>query len=162
MRTFPKLWLGLSILLGFIWIYPIQTSFLRSLDWILAGPAIDFEATIDQGIIPSFLWLWLCCIFALCWWMLRTRSSRPLNNAEVRATQAFWWRITSLLVAIGLLFQFFFTFVTDYKIPFPGRMLLTFFVILDVLLLFWLPTLLASPRSYRLVVPGAVRLFGGR
>ena len=36
------------------------------------------------------------------------------------------------------------------------------FVVLDVALLFWLPTLLASPRSYRFVVPGAVTLFGGR
>ena len=26
----------------------------------------------------------------------------------------------------------------------------------------WLPTLLASPRSHRLVVPGAVTLLGGR
>jgi hypothetical protein len=36
------------------------------------------------------------------------------------------------------------------------------FVIFDVILLFWLPTLLASPKTFRLVVPGAVRLMGGR
>ena len=37
------------------------------------------------------------------------------------------------------------------------------FVLLDVvILLFWLPTLLASPRTYRLVVPGAVTLLGSR
>jgi hypothetical protein len=41
-------------------------------------------------------------------------------------------------------------------------MLLLVFVVFDVLLLFWLPTLLASPRSYRFVVPGAVKLLGGR
>jgi hypothetical protein len=49
-----------------------------------------------------------------------------------------------------------------YPIPPEGWLLLMVFVIIDVVLLFWLPTLLASPRTYRLVVPGAVRLLGGR
>lgn len=43
-----------------------------------------------------------------------------------------------------------------------GWLLLMGFVMLDVILLFWLPTLLASPRTYRLVVPGAVTLLGSR
>lgn len=49
-------------------------------------------------------------------------------------------------------------------LPYPpaGWLLLMVFVIFDVILLFWLPTLLASPKTFRLVVPGAVRLMGGR
>jgi hypothetical protein len=41
-------------------------------------------------------------------------------------------------------------------------MTLLVLVILDVALLFWLPTMLASPKSYRLVVPGALKFLGGR
>jgi hypothetical protein len=51
---------------------------------------------------------------------------------------------------------------TNYPVPPGGWLLLMGFVMLDVILLFWLPTLLASPRTYRFVVPGAVTLLGSR
>ena len=81
-------------------------------------------------------------------------------------------------MVLGWLYQLFFTVfrLADHgararlKVPvrtitpcLPGGwMLLLVFVVFDVLLLFWLPTLLASPRSYRFVVPGAVKFLGGR
>jgi len=49
-----------------------------------------------------------------------------------------------------------------YQVPPEGWAALLVLVILDVGLLFWLPTMLASPKSYRLVVPGALKFFGGR
>jgi hypothetical protein len=49
-----------------------------------------------------------------------------------------------------------------YPLPTGGWVVLLGFVLLDVVLLFWLPTLLASPRTYRLVVPGAVTVLGSR
>jgi hypothetical protein len=41
-------------------------------------------------------------------------------------------------------------------------MVLFMFVILDVAILFWIPSLISSPRNYRLVVPGATKFLGGR
>jgi len=47
-------------------------------------------------------------------------------------------------------------------VPPGGWITLLVLVILDVALLFWLPTMLASPKSYRFVVPGALKYLGGR
>jgi hypothetical protein len=80
-----------------------------------------------------------------------------------------WWLAMCLLVMLGWLYQLFFTVfiwqVRGSPIAPGGWIFLMTFVIFDVILLFWLPTLLASPKSYRLVVPGAIQadqLFGGR
>jgi hypothetical protein len=88
-----------------------------------------------------------------------------------------WWLAATLLVVLGWLYQLLFTVfiwqvrgqsptnvsgMNYFPIPPAGWLLLMVFVIIDVILLFWLPTLLASPKTFRLVVPGAVRLMGGR
>jgi len=104
-------------------------------------------------------------------------NGKPRNAAEVKSMQPRWWISTILLVLLGWLSQLFFTVliwqiqsaspvegsgVNYYPLPAGGWLLVMVFVVLNVLLLFWLPTLLASPRTYRFVVPGAVRLLGGR
>jgi hypothetical protein len=87
-----------------------------------------------------------------------------------------WWIAAGLLTIWGWFFLFWFTVLqwqvtgtspveggpNFYQLPTGGWLLLMFFVVLDVVLLFWLPTLLATPRNYRLVVPGAVKLLGSR
>jgi hypothetical protein len=100
-----------------------------------------------------------------------------MNSAEVREMQPTWWLCAFFLVILGWVYQLFFTILkwqisgtapvegidTNYfQVPPGGWITLLVLVILDVGLLFWLPTMLASPKSYRLVVPGAMRFLGGR
>ena len=73
--------------------------------------------------------------------------------------QPMWWIAAGLLSAFGWLCLSWFTIfqwqVTgqggSYPVPPGGMLLLLVFVLIDVVLLFWLPTLLASPRTYRFV-----------
>jgi hypothetical protein len=91
--------------------------------------------------------------------------------------QPMWWVAAIVLSVFGWLCLGWFTIFTwqvrglspidgsgmnFYPVPAGGWILLMGFVLLDVVILFWLPTLLASPRTYRLVVPGAVTLLGSR
>lgn len=91
--------------------------------------------------------------------------------------QPAWWVCAVVLVLFGWTYQLFFIVLkwqisgtapvegidTNYfQLPPGGWITLLVLVILDVALLFWLPTMLASPKSYRLVVPGALKFLGGR
>jgi hypothetical protein len=178
MRTTQYIWLGISVMGGILWVFLVQSwLFLNLFPGLLVGPGLDLQEYLQTGSSPSFTILWFSCLVALLLWFYTTTTSRPRNSDEVRRMKPRWWLAACLLVILGWLYQLLFTVfiwqvravsptnisgMNYYPIPPGGWLLLIFFVILDVILLFWLPTLLASPRTYRLVVPGAVRLLGGR
>ena len=178
MRTTQYIWLGISVMFGIIWVFLAQSwLFLNIFAGLLVGPGLNLEDYLQTGSSPSFSVLWFSCLVALLIWLFATTTSRPRNGDEVRQKQPGWWLAATILVLLGWLYQLLFTVfiwqvrgqspttvsgMNYYPIPPGGWLLLMVFVIIDVVLLFWLPTLLASPRTYRLVVPGAVRLLGGR
>lgn len=178
MRNQQYIWLGISIIVGVVWVFVAQNwLFLNFFPGLLVGDGMNLEDYLQTGSSPSFTVLWISCISALLVWLWVTTNSKSRNAAEVRRMQPMWWLASAILVGLGLLYQIFFTVfiwqirglspsegsgLNYYPVPPAGWAVLGFFVVFDVLLLFWLPTLLASPRSYRFVVPGAVALFGGR
>lgn len=172
------IWLGLTVFIGMFWVFIGQNwMFLNLFAGLLGGDGLNLSDYLQNGSSPSFTFLWISCIAALFLWLFITYKARPRNGAEVRQMQPLWWAAASILVLLGCLYQLFFTVfiwqlqgqspvegsaINAFPVPSTGWMVLILFVILDVALLFWLPTVLGSPRTYRLVVPGAVKLFGGR
>ncbi|MCF8140497.1 MAG: hypothetical protein K9J75_05260 [Cyanobium usitatum Tobar12.5m-G36] len=166
--------LGISFLIGILWVFIAQNWILLNIFSGLLGQSISVYLT--QISSPSFTVLWFSCITALGIWIVTTLNGKPRNAAEVRVMQPLWWLAASVLVLLGWLYQLIFTVfiwqvqgaspvegsgVNYYALPFAGWLLVLGAVMLNVLLLFWLPTLLATGRTYRFVVPGAVRLLGG-
>lgn len=178
MRNTQFIWLGISVMCGILWVFLVQSwLFLNIFPGLLVGPGLNLEEYLQSGSSPSFTILWFSCLVALFIWLYVTTTSRPRNGDEVRQMQPRWWLAATLLVVLGWLYQLLFTVfiwqvrgqsptnvsgMNYFPIPPAGWLLLMVFVIFDVILLFWLPTLLASPKTFRLVVPGAVRLMGGR
>ena len=132
---------------------------------------------LDDSSSPAFQALWFSCIAATLIWLVTTTSKAPMNSAEVRAMRPAWWICATALVMLGWLYQVVFTVliwqftgtapiegaeITYYPVPAGGWATLLSLAVLDVALLFWLPTMLATPKSYRLVVPGAIKFIGGR
>jgi hypothetical protein len=167
--------LGISFLIGILWVFIAQNWILLNIFSALLGQSISVYLT--QISSPSFTVLWFSCITALGIWIVTTLNGKPRNAAEVRVMQPLWWLAASVLVVLGWLYQLIFTVliwqiqgaspvqgsgVNYYALPFAGWLMVLGAVMLNVLLLFWLPTLLATGRTYRFVVPGAVRLLGGR
>ena len=126
---------------------------------------------------PSFQALWYTCAAVTLIWLFTATKKSPMNSAEVREMQPTWWLCAFFLVLLGWLYQLFFTVLkwqfsgtapvegidaNYFQVPPGGWITLLVLVVLDVGLLFWLPTMLASPKSYRLVVPGALKFLGGR
>jgi hypothetical protein len=176
----PTQWalLAASVVFGIAWTYQIQNRILLLVfPGMLVGPGMNLNGFLQSGSSPAFTVLWWGCFVALIIWLLTTLTSRPQSARDVRRKQPLWWLAASILVVFGLLCLGWFTVFTwqvtqtspiasngvnFFPVPAPGWILLIGLVLLDVILLFWLPTLLASPRTYRFVVPGAVKLLGGR
>lgn len=176
MHSSRYIWLGISVLIGVLWVFIGQNFLLLGLfSGLLEGPGMNLDRFLQTGSSPSFTVLWISCLSALLFWLFITYRARPRNGAEVRQMQPQWWAAATILVVLGCIYQLFFTvFVWQlqgqspmqgsgmnyFPIPPSGWIVLILFVVIDVAVLFWLPTVLASPRTYRLVVPGAVKLFG--
>lgn len=172
-------WLVLlgSIVFGAFWTFFIQNVFLQLFANIIAGSGMIWQNFINLGSSPAFTVLWVGCNIALLLWMFITWNARPKGSSEVRRMQPLWWLASGILVVFGwlclgtfLVFKWQITGAspspegTDLFFPVPpgGWLILMFFVLIDVIVVFWLPTLLATPRTYRFVVPGAVTLLGNR
>jgi hypothetical protein len=175
MRSKQYIYLGISFFIGILWIFIAQNWVFLNIFSALLGQ--DLTVYLPRISSPSFTVLWFSCITALGIWIVTTLNGKPRNAAEVRVMQPLWWLAASVLVVLGWLYQLIFTVliwqiqgaspvqgsgVNYYALPFAGWLVVLGAVMFNVLLLFWLPTLLATGRTYRFVVPGAVRLFGGR
>jgi len=169
--------LAVSVAIGLIWIFLLQsTILLNSFPGILQIPGGNLATYLQFGSSPAFQVFWVGCICALLTWIGVTWSRKPRSSIQTRQMQPMWWLAAGLLTIFGWFCLFWFTILqwqvtgtspvqggpNYYPVPPGGWVLLLLFVVLDVVLLFWLPTLLATPRNYRLVVPGAVKLFGSR
>jgi hypothetical protein len=178
MRSQQGIRLGLSFVAGLFWVFVVQKwMFLNVFSGVLAGPGLPLNDYLQLANEPAFTMLWISCISALMIWLWITFRARPCNGAEVRRMKPLWWTAAVILVLLGWLYQLFFSIIiwqlqgqspvqgsgmNFFLLPPGGWLLLTMMVMINVALLFWLPTLMASPRTYRLVVPGAVKILGGR
>ena len=177
MRNLQWIQLAACVAIGMAWIFIGQNwLFLNLFAGLLVGPGLILNDFLQTGSSPAFTVLWAGCITALLIWIGVTYGSKPRSSAETRQMRPMWWLAASLLGFFGWLCLGWFAIfqwqvsgvnpngsgVNFYPVPPGGWIVLMGFVLLDVILLFWLPTLLASPRTYRLVVPGAVTLLGSR
>jgi hypothetical protein len=176
----PLQWarLGASIIIGMIWVFSIQKELLLNVfSGAIAGPGLNVQQFVNNGITPAFTVFWIGCMTALLIWFARTMNARPHSSTEVLLMQPQWWIAAVLLGLFGWICLSVFTIliwqvtgtspidvptINYYPVPAGGWILLSFFVLLDVIVLFWLPTMLASPRLYRIVVPGAFTIFASR
>ena len=179
MRSNEWVSLLIAVIIGVLWIFLGQPYvFQHGFHTLLVGPGMNLQTFLRNGSSPGFTVFWAGCLSALLVWYFITFTSRTSQSSQVRSMRVMWWIAAIILVIFGWLCQLFFAVlwwllrglspleggagVNYFPIPIAGWMVLLLMIVLDVALLFWLPTVLASPRSYRLVVPGAVSMKGGR
>ena len=177
MKNLQWLMLMASVAIGIVWIFLCQNwIFLNLFPGIMVGPGLRLDDYLQTGSSPAFTVFWAGCITALLIWIGVTWAAKPRSSSQTRQMQPMWWLAAILLTIFGWLclgwftiFQWQVTGISPiqgggnfYPLPAGGWVVMLGFVLLDVVLPFWLPTLLASPRTYRLVVPGAVTVLGSR
>jgi len=176
----PKQFIPLvgCVIAGILWIFIGQNFvLLNALGGLIGGGGLPLLQFLESASSPSFQALWFTCVAVTLIWLFTTTKKSPMNSAEVREMQPAWWVCAVVLVLLGWAYQLFFTVLkwrisgtapvegieaNYFQVQPGGWITLLVLVVLDVGLLFWLPTMLASPKSYRLVVPGAMKFIGGR
>ena len=176
----PKQFIKLvfCVIVGVIWVFLLQNLFLiNALGGLIAGGGMNLPQFLVSASSPSFQALWFTCAAVTLIWLFTTTKKRPVNSAEVREMQPTWWICMTALVLLGWFYQLLFNVLIwqlsgtapvegldakYFPVPPEGWATLLVLVIFDVGLLFWLPTVCASPKSYRLVVPGAMKFPGAR
>lgn len=128
---------------------------------LFAGPGVTLGSLFQNAVNPAFQALWVACATGILIWFWLTYKTRPSSAQEAFATgNQWWWMIAWANVFVGWALMA--LFLRNDSIPASGWLTLLIFVVIDVVICFWLPTLMATPRTFRLVVPGAVKFFGDR
>lgn len=135
------------------WILPslMKAVFLN----VFAAPGLQLQQFLVEGPPKLFTVFWCCNVGALIFWFSRTMGRRAASAARVSAMRTRWWIAGGLLLAAGLVCSAFSIWIPFPQVSLLGHILLLVLLLVDEVLLFWLPTVLASPRSYRLAAPGA-------
>lgn len=151
-----------AVVLGLLWIGIGQDFLFQNiLIDLFAGGDVSLDTVFQDAINPAFRALWVACAVGALTWYWRTFKARPKSAREAEQTGTSWWwsiALTNLFVGWGLMVLYLY----DDSLPASGWLTVLVFVVIDVVLCFWLPTLTATPRTFRLVVPGAVKFLGDR
>jgi hypothetical protein len=116
---------------------------------------------------PSLAVNYVLGILATLFWIAKGASFQSVKSRNTLSMENLWWIIcilyglVSLAVAIGL--SFFYELI-DERNFLEFLIYLSVFAVVDVLLMFWLPTAIATPRTMRYVPPGSQLLrsiYGG-
>jgi len=122
---------------------------------VFAAPGMDLQRFFSEGPRKLFPVFWFCNVAAVCLWIWRTKQRRASSATHVTSMQNRWWVTAGLLLVVGLVLNAFTIWIPFPQVPLGGVLMLLSFLFVHELLCFWLPTVLASQGSYRLVVPGA-------
>lgn len=156
--------LAIAVVFGLFWIGIGQhLLFQAPLSEIIGGGG-NVSDLLSKSINPAFQALWVSCAAGVLIWFWVAFKSNPGGGVEeILKIGSTWWMIAFSNVVVGWgLMVLFVQIIGQTSIPAQGWLTLLIFVILDVIICFWLPTLMATPRNFRLIVPGAVKFFGER
>lgn len=153
--------LATVVVLGLLWIGLGQDLLFQNLlvD-LFAGPDVSLGSLFQSTVNPSFQSLWVACATGVLIWFWVTYKTRPSSAQQAARIGKSWWIIAWTTVFVG--WALVALFLRNEPVPPSGWLTLLIFVVIDVVICFWLPTLMATPRTFRLVVPGAVKFFGDR
>ena len=147
--------LGLGAMLNFFalpWLMEMETAFFLH---VFASPGLQLQEFLAEGPTTLFAEFWFCNVGALLVWFGWTMQRPAASATKVAAMRGKWYMIAFLLVVVGWICIFFRIWFPFREVSLSGIILLLALLLVDEAFLFWLPTALASPRSYRLVAPGA-------
>ena len=139
-------------LTGLIVMFLAQPFLFRSRITIFRISDIDVGTWINNYYNPGGIVVFVVSVLSTIIWYFITANAKAHQAKEVARWEVVWWifllfPVLSICVAIG-----FFTGSNDTLV------FLTIFFVLDILLIFWLPTATSTPGSLKFVPPGSIHL----
>lgn len=140
----------------------------------LFGSVIPFSMTNNdlQDWLGAVFWptTWIVYgsgIFFLLIWMAKAAKGQFIHAKGTLSNQGFWWLLLIFYGLFNLIVFFAISFFTGWLVEdksLEPLFIMPPFILIDIALLYWLPTALATPRSLRYVPPLSMtlrKLYGG-
>ena len=167
MKPLETVFLLITIFFSTLVIFLLQPAILTRELGMLAAKSNSIEEWRQSLMWPSLALNYILGITATLIWIARGASFQSVKSRDTLSMETLWWIICifygliNLAVVMGLSFA---KQLIDQRY-FPQFLLyLSIFSLVNVFLLYWLPTAIATPRTMRYIPPGSqlVRsLFGG-
>jgi hypothetical protein len=167
MKPVEIVFLLITIAIATLVIFLLQPAIL-SKDWgLLSARSSSLEDWRQRLMWPSLAVNYVLGILATLFWIAKGASFQSVKSRNTLSMVSLWWIIcilyvlVSLAVAIGL--SFFHELINERNFL-EFLIYLSVFAVVDVLLMFWLPTAIATPGTMRYVPPGSQLLrsiYGG-
>ena len=168
-REFTRLLISTTI--GLIWLF-IAAPFLFS-DIFPIQNIPSITSWVEQVYQVASIGILIVCTSCTLFWIFHSIRARFDRSKHARRNEVFWWILSIILFVLAyiiyLIVEGTYTSIqpggTGGTVPYtPPYAWMGFVVLIDVLLLFWLPSALATMGTLRYVPPGSMtlrRLFGG-
>jgi hypothetical protein len=167
MKRLEILCLLIAITFATLIIFLLQPAILSSDSGRLLAQSSSIEEWRRNLMWPSLALNYILGITATLTWIAIGASFQSVKSRDTLSMETFWWilcisyGLISLAVVMGLSFA---KQLIDQTYFLQFLIYLSMFSLVNVLLLYWLPTAIATPRTMRYIPPGSqlVRtLFGG-
>lgn len=141
--------IGIDLLWGYI--QPIIAALLFQ-----ASPInhLKSEGALQKIGIDNYQIVWAISIAAQIIWVWYLKRSAK-KDTPFHSMRKAWWSFASLIFIIGLLLFIFRLFLPNPELSLLWLPIACSLLLIDILILFWLPTILTAPDQYRHVPPAS-------
>ena len=158
MKSQEIVFLLTTIVLATLVVFLLQPAILTRELGQLAANSATIEAWRQNLMWPSLALNYVLGIGATLFWIAKGVSYQSIKSKNTLSMESVWWIICiaygliSLSVVVGLSFS---NKLIDERDFLQFLLYLFVFSIVDVFLMYWLPTAIATPRTMRYVPPGS-------
>jgi hypothetical protein len=142
-------------ILGLLLMFVLQPTLYQSR--VINLEDVKVDKWLPSGYYPPASLVFGCAIFAALIWVIWNTMSPPPSNAAARGRSVAWWvlsLIPLLSIAGGVVWSRIAVLGKDVGSD-QATLTLTFFFMIDVLLLYWLTTATSTPGLAKYLPPGA-------
>lgn len=108
---------------------------------------------INDNVEPMLWWSYGFIYLGQVWWFMRTAKSQQVSKDKLRNARHQWWYCLGLLLTIGLMQRGGLIWFCNPNLPIKALSMLIFILLIDVAVVYWIPSLLMTPKEYLPAVP---------
>lgn len=152
--------LGGVILVGMLLVIPLQQAILASPDTIAALGIRGAQKVWVDNVLPVLTYgIWIGGVLATLFWIVQASRSTFRNSRSAFAQRGTWWLYAGGLYLAYLILFLALAYGGSGDVAMELQILVLLGILpLDILVLFWLPTAIATPGTLRYVPPLAMKL----
>lgn len=108
---------------------------------------------ISESVEPMLWWSYGLVYLGQVWWFVKTARKEPVTEERLRRANQQWWSTLVLLFVTGMIQRVYVVTRIDPDMPIRAILVLIMILLVDLLVVYWLPARLMTPKAYLSAVP---------